>query len=195
MKPTHTPTLGQSTLPVRVHRWRELCDAPAGDLLRQVQQIFFDSSTTLSFASDAEKTAFEERWLGRYLRDDASWFYVAVDGDGRVAGYLAGSAEDPAITSRFADIEYFAPLADLTKQFPAHLHINLAAQYRSRGIGPQLIAAFIDDLVAARVCGVHVVTGYGVRNTRFYAANGFTEKRAFPWRSSQLVFLGRQLCG
>lgn len=178
---------------VVVRRWLDVEDRQAS--LLPIRQVFFDASATRSFASIEERSAFEERWLGRYLTHDAKWFYLAIDPGGVPAGYLAGSIDDPAVTSRFDDIGYFAGLADLTQRFPAHLHINLAPQYRSRGVGAGLIAAFVADLESANVRGVHVVTGRGVRNTRFYAANGFDEFRTFPWKTSELVLLARSLAG
>lgn len=179
-----------------IQRWTTL----AGHERRrgEVDAIFYEASGTKSFDSGGDLEAFHERWLGRYLTHDARWFYVAVAGetsasDGVVAGYLAGSLDDPAQTPRFADIGYFRDLAPLTARFPAHLHINLAPQFRSRGWGEKLIAAFAADARAAGSPGMHVVTGRGVRNVRFYSACGFAEVGSFVWRDRELVMLGRTL--
>lgn len=155
--------------------------------------IFFEASATRDFASVEARSAFRERWLGRYQTHDPQWFYVAADGHGRIAGYLAGCIDDPAQSRRFDDIGYFERLAEVTRIYPAHLHINLAPQFRSRGVGARLIAAFTADAAAAGVPGVHVVTGRGVRNVRFYSANGFREVHAFPWNDRALVVLAREL--
>lgn len=173
-------------------RWTEL-GAAAQQRLADIDAIFFEASGTRSFASEAERDAFRDRWLGRYLRDDPQFFYLLFDGEGRTAGYLAGAIEDPARSPRFADVGYFSGLAPLTKRFPAHLHINLAPQYRSRGWGQMLIRAFVADAVAAGAPGVHVVTGWGVRNVRFYLAAGFREVGQATWRDRKLVMLGLEL--
>lgn len=179
-----------------IQRWPDVVGR--AHRLGEVEAIFFEASATRAFASDAERTAFHERWLGRYLAHDPRWFYVAIAGrtaasDGVVAGYLAGSLDDPARTPRFADIGYFRDLAPLTARYPAHLHINLAPEYRSRGWGEQLIAAFAADARAAGAPGLHVVTGRGLRNVRFYSACGFVEVGSFIWNDRELVMLGRTL--
>ncbi len=42
------------------------------DFERQLDHIFFSSSATKTFADEAERQAFRERWLGRYLKHDQS---------------------------------------------------------------------------------------------------------------------------
>jgi GNAT superfamily N-acetyltransferase len=175
-----------------ISRWSEL-GATAAGLEPALDAVFFEASSTKAFASSAERDAFRERWLGRYLRHDPQWFYVARDDGGALAGYLAGCLDDPAQSARFADIGYFADLAALTARYPAHLHINLGPAHRSRGWGACLIERFAADARAAGAPGVHVVTGRGLRNVRFYTANGFYEAGAISWKGRDLVLLGREL--
>lgn len=178
-----------------IRRWTELAQPERN--LGAVQAIFFEASGTKSFISDDDRRTFEERWLGRYLTHDAARFYVALttpDPAGReIAGYLAGSFDDPARTPRFSDIDYFRDLAPLTAHYPAHLHINLAPRFRNRGWGERLIAAFAADARNAGAPGMHVVTGRGLRNVRFYVACGFAEVGSVLWRDRELVMLGRRL--
>ena len=68
-----------------------------------LDQIFFTSSATQSFASAADKAAFKERWLGRYLLADGPHVFLATDAVDTVVGYLAGSIADIARQPRFAD--------------------------------------------------------------------------------------------
>jgi GNAT superfamily N-acetyltransferase len=119
---------------------------------------------------------------------------VAQDPSGVVAGYLVGALEDPAEQERFADIGYFrGPFRALCRRYPAHLHINLAPAFRSRGIGARLIAAFADAAADAGARGMHVVTARDARNVRFYARCGLAELAATPWNDRQLVFLAKRL--
>jgi GNAT superfamily N-acetyltransferase len=157
-----------------------------------IDAIFFGASGTQSFASDVEREAFRTRWLGRFLTgDDANHAFVAVDGD-QVIGYLVGALDDPAVSGRFADIGYFRDFAHLTSAFPAHLHINLASEARSKGIGARLIEAFAAHARGAGACGMHVVTGATSRNVGFYATCGFAEAGRLE-TAQPIVFLGRQL--
>ena len=170
-------------------------DAPEKhpQLLAQVEAIFWQTSAR-NFPPGPERDAFRERWLGRYMRGGSDVVLLALAGDDTVAGYLVGALEDPAEQPRFADIGYFrTDFADLTKRFPAHLHINLAAEFRSQGIGAQLIEAFAGYASRAGAPGMHAVTGKGMRNVGFYARCGFTERATALWNGHAIVFLAREL--
>jgi GNAT superfamily N-acetyltransferase len=143
-------------------------------LAAQMEAIFFEASSRAVFASPAERAAFRERWLGRYLAGGNDVVLIAEAEKGVVAGYLVGAVEDPAGQDRFADIGYFrTAFRDLCQCYPAHLHINLAAGFRSRGIGVRLIDAFAEAAAEAGAPGMHVVTAKGVRNVGFYMRCGF----------------------
>lgn len=148
-----------------------------------VDDIFFESSATKSFEYRAAQDVFHERWLGRYQKHFPGNFYVAVSGsdairdgadcNGRVVGYLAGCLADPIACGLFDDIAYFKRFAAHLQTYPAHLHINVAHDYRSRGLGARLIARFFEDVRAAGLDGAHVVTGARSRNISFYERCGF----------------------
>lgn len=174
-----------------ISRW---CDLPdPGGAIPAIATIFFAASNTQSFASAAAKLQFRERWLGRYLAFDAGLVFVAHDAYGNLSGYLVGSFDDPALTARFGDIGYFAELAQLTARYPAHLHVNLDAKARGSGTGSELVGAFVRAAGSAGLPGVHVVTGRGARNVRFYERLGFVERMMFVHNGYELVFLGRDL--
>ncbi len=179
----------------KIVRW---LDVPVpGDLSPGIDEIFFDASATRSFASEAVRTAFHERWLGRYLERFPGWFYVVTDArnsrECRVLGYLAGCLDDPARSPLFADIGYFDDLRELTACYPAHLHINLAEVARNQGIGAALVQRFCDDAGAAGASGVHVVTSAQSRNVTFYNRCGFQEVCRFQAGPVENVMLARQL--
>jgi len=163
------------------------------ELVAQVEAIFWQTSAR-TFAPGPERDAFRERWLGRYMQGGSDVVLLALAGEETVAGYLVGALENPAEQARFADIGYFrTDFADLTRRFPAHLHINLAADFRSRGIGAQLIEAFAARARRAGAPGMHAVTGKGMRNVGFYTRCGFVERATALWNGREIVFLGREL--
>jgi GNAT superfamily N-acetyltransferase len=167
--------------------------APA--LSAQVDAIFFEASGR-SFASDEERAAFRARWLGRYLEGGTDVLLVALDEKGAAAGYLVGAVEDPAAQARFADLDYLAgPFREQCRRYPAHLHINLAAAFRNRGLGARLIEAFAGRAAAAGAAGVHVVTAGSARNVGFYLRCGFAGQGSSRWQGRDLVFLARTLRG
>jgi GNAT superfamily N-acetyltransferase len=160
--------------------------------LREVETIFFEASGR-SFEPGPARDAFRQRWLGRYLNAPGDPVLVALAGPS-VAGYLIGSLEDPTKQPRFADLDYYRNhFAAHCRRFPAHLHINLAPAYRSRGLGKALIAAFAAGAAVAGVAGVHVVTGQGMRNVRFYMRCGFEPVASAPWNGREVVLLGKDL--
>ena len=167
---------------VVIHRWDEI---PHRDkLVDQLDAIFFEASNTKSFASETARAAFRERWLGRYLARHPRWAYVALASDGTLAGYLVGALDEGSGVDDFAQAE---------QDFPAHLHVNLAPPYRSRGIGADLIEAFSAEVLKAGAKGVHVVTSADARNVRFYERVGFRERARTTVNGRDLVLLGRRL--
>lgn len=175
---------------ITIVRYTDL--AYSARVAQQLDAIFFQSSNTQTFADDAARAAFRERWLGRYLTHYPQWFYVALS-DGDVAGYLAGCTDDPAALTLFADISLYQTFAAWTAKYPAHLHVNLGAAYRSAGTGSQLVARFCDDVRRAGAPGVHVMTGRHMRNVAFYARNGFREVASAGDGAAAVVFLAREL--
>ena len=61
--------------------------------------------------------------------------------------------------------------ATLRRDYPAHLHMNVAAEARGRGIGGALLEAHLDALRAHGVPGVHLFCGPAPLD--FYARHGF----------------------
>lgn len=178
------------TAAVTIHRYLDV--APSSKLSDQIDAIFFEASNTKWFESDATRSAFREHWLGRYLRHDPQLAFLGLVISGDVAGYVVGAIDDPALSARFADVGYVAAFGDLTSKYPAHLHINLAPAFRNRGIGGQLIEAFVAEANRRGAPGVHVVTSDNSDNVRFYNRNGFIEVGRTRG-SAPLVFLARSL--
>jgi GNAT superfamily N-acetyltransferase len=162
-------------------------------LARQLDDIFFSSSATQSFDSEAARSQFRERWLGRYLQQWPDDFLVALASEEEAIGYLAGCIGDAARMPEFADISYFRDLADLSARFPSHFHINVAASYRSAGIGACLVETFCDRAAESGAPGVHVVTAKASRNVGFYQRHGFRPLRSLTWNGVEVVMLGRTL--
>ena len=181
------------TTDVEICRWDLIAERERASLIPDIDHVFFSSSATQSFADDAAKAVFRERWLGRYLRHFPQHALLARAPDRRVVGYVVGSLADPARDPLFADLPFLSAFAALTARFPAHLHVNLAEGWRGQGLGARLVAAFADAARAAGAPGVHVVTQRGMRNVGFYLANGFTEQGAVVLDGRELLLLGRAL--
>ena len=176
---------------VRIQRYSSLPSSDA--LMAGLERVFFTSSNTQVFESDDVRSKFKARWLGRYLEHDPEFAYVAVSAANDVVGYLIGSISDPAITPRFSDLNYRAVFGTLSENYPAHLHVNLAPDYRGRELGRKLIEQFVDDIRPLGVPGVHVLTSRHARNVGFYNRNGFNKLASSSVGDDEIVFLARTL--
>jgi GNAT superfamily N-acetyltransferase len=174
-----------------IHKADELVDF-AGHL-REIDDIFFASSAKQDFSSSQEKDSFRERWLARYIANHRGSFFVTLNASGCVVGYLAGCLDNPTELAHFSDIEYFRIIADICQEYPAHLHINVAPQWRNHGLGAALVERFALWARLHSVEGIHVVTSSTSRSVPFYGRLGFRELRTFPWNSGISVCMGRKL--
>lgn len=168
-----------------------------GALLTGVVAIF--RATAARWPTDPiAAVAFQELWLDQYLRHEPDLVFVAVDRAARssapkVVGYLVGCRVDPGLSLRFEALGYFQNFAAVSADFPAHLHVNVDAAYRSRRVGERLVEALCARLVSEGVPGVHVVTGCDQRNVGFYGRLGFSERARTPRGRTEVVFLARGL--
>jgi GNAT superfamily N-acetyltransferase len=161
-------------------------DAPA--VIPQIEAIFFDSAATKNFASEAERAAYRDLWLGRYVRHCPQQFLVASDPGGDVVGYLVGalfSNKEPLPGPDYYD----AFPATLIEAYPAHLHVNVRRDYRGRNVGSTLIDVFRAICCAHDVSGLHAVTAAGSRAAAFFARCGLEEHATADWRGRRLAFL------
>jgi GNAT superfamily N-acetyltransferase len=177
------------TPPVRIVRLIE-CRVPES-ARASIDAIFWE---TVAVAPEGEsaRAAFYDLWLGQYLRLDLRHVYVAQDQTDAVGGYLVGCWDNPATSPRFETLPYFQTFATACARYPAHLHINLTASWRGKGVGSHLVDAFAAATRAAEIPGLHVVTGSAARNVAFYTRAGFiriaeTENAA----GRTIVFFGR----
>lgn len=158
-----------------------------------LDSIFFEASTLKTFQDCRSRASFRHRWLGQYLEEEGRHAFLALAGDGTVCGYVIGALADPAHDPRHADLTYFQAFQDITRRYPAHLHINMAPAYRSSGLGSRLLSAFVDHVRAEGVPGLHIVTGAGMRNIGFYERNGFAIMAETAWKAGRVVIMARPL--
>jgi GNAT superfamily N-acetyltransferase len=167
-------------------------EASARGLIPQVDAIFFGAAAR-TYPPGPERDAFRERWLGRFLLAPEDPLLLAISPTGDVAGYLVGTLENASESPRFRDMPHFREeFSAACREYPAHLHINLAPQFRGRGLGARLVQSFSDIVGAAGLPGLHVTTGQGMRNVGFYLDNGFSQIAAWKREAGVMLFLGRR---
>ena len=79
----------------------------------------------------------------------------------------------------------------LKRDYPAHLHMNVDARWRNRGVGKKLVEAFFRDLRSVEVPGVHLFCGAGP--LEFYRHCGFNELAQANVRGTTVYALGALL--
>lgn len=140
---------------------------------------------------------------------------ILDDGSGQAVGYIVGTVDTeqfvrryreewiPAIADRYADDQderdkgllatHHRPERMLVPEladYPAHLHIDLLAEWQGRGQGRALMTSFLTGLHTAGVPKVHLSMSPANRSARaFYERLGFAE---IPVPAEQnVLFLGR----
>lgn len=153
----------------------------------KVLEVFWETSARKEFPSVAERQQFQHQYLDAYLDQLA---FVAVEHN-QVMGYIIGQLDTlkteaswPAHLHLFRE-EYI--------QYPAHLHINCRSAVQGKGLGGQLLAALEAELRARGVKGLHLITAADARNVRFYKKYGYLEIAQRPWKTAQLLLLGKIL--
>lgn len=176
---------------VRIERMSG-AEAAARGLIPGIEAIFF-ATAARPYPHGPERDAFLEKWLGRFLAADGDVLLVALDGD-HVVGYLVGTFENAALSRRFLDMPHFKDnFARQCALYPAHLHINLHAEYRGAGLGARMIEVFAGLVREVGLPGMHVTTGQGMRNVGFYLRCGFVEAGRLERAGGTMLFLGRHV--
>ena len=150
-----------------------------------------------------DRRIMQDAFVVYYVGREPEHLWVA-EADGEVVGYISGStggarvSREKARTAavfafRFLTFRYRArrptwryfwrvagavlrreyPHADL-RQYPAELHINLAGAARGLGLGKSLMNAFLDQMAALGLPGIHLnTTSLNTAAVRMYEKMGF----------------------
>lgn len=133
-----------------------------------IKAICADTGRQGEPVDDEEREAFAEHWIGPYRDLRPAWTMVALV-DKTVVGYLTGCPDTLAFEKERRRV--FRPQPDSRELFPteirlklwtenpAHLHMNIAADFRGLGAGAALLKAFFDELKKAGVPSAHVICG------------------------------------
>lgn len=173
---------------VIIRAWRG--EREAEGARRTITAIFWATAATTAFPSDDARAAYQHRWLDRYLDRWPDWAWIAErTGESlpAIVGYLI------ACPNSAANGETIPAFAALAPQYPAHLHINIAPDQQSQGVGARLITAHLAQCLDEGLAGSHLITAADARNVRFYTRAGFSEVARAETPGRTLVMLGRTL--
>jgi GNAT superfamily N-acetyltransferase len=163
--------------------------------LAGIERVFWATAGTRVFSNEAERTAYRDRWLGRYIRHFPESVLVAERG-GEVAGYLVGCPDSfaEAAAPVLSDLGYYTPeVLAAACAFPAHFHVNVGPGWQGQGVGRQLVAGFAMMCLEAGSPGLHVVTGNASRAAAFYLSCGFRPRLDFASGGRRLTLYAMSL--
>lgn len=170
----------------------ELNAAAQSSARDRVREIFFLSSVSAGTLLGDEREAFYRRWTGHYF-DCHTDLILLAEREGRIIGYLTGCDRSAAASGLYDELPYYRAFDACYAAYPAHLHVNVDPDYRSAGVGADLVRRF-EEICAARGCaGVHLVTAAKARNRAFYDRLGYKEVAQQRIADRDLVLLGHSL--
>jgi ribosomal protein S18 acetylase RimI-like enzyme len=158
---------------------------------KQIRDIFFSCTSIKTFRDQEHKDSFFSKWCGDYLANGPESFYVAIEG-GAVIGYLSGYADSSEALNSFV-IPGPEVFKDCFDKFPAHFHINCAPNHQGKGIGRKLVEHYVQQLNTTQVSGVHLITSTDADNLGFYRALGFNKEVLRPYKSHELLLMGKEI--
>jgi GNAT superfamily N-acetyltransferase len=156
-----------------------------------IKDIFFLSSNGTENLSKDDKEVFFETWSGFYLDSLPKQVFLFKSNSGTTVGYLTGCYDSAGAAALYRRLFYFRGFNKYYQNYPAHFHVNCHPDLRGRGIGGQLVEAFIKNVAQRRLAGVHLVTGAKARNRSFYDLHGFYLQGKKTFGGKELVLLGR----
>ena len=172
------------------------CHADAA-LQRSARAVFWETATTTQFGSPAQRAAFERCYFGYYWDTEPELFLIAREPGGAALGYICAVADTRVHRELYRIARHVPLFDDLYAAYPSHLHINLTATARGRGIGSDLIGTLQRRVSELGSPGLHLVTSPGARNACFYRRNGFVDavQRDLndQTRATAVLFLGKTL--
>lgn len=156
-----------------------------------VNNIFFESSGKKQFPSKKEKEEFQYKYLDFYKVFYPHYFFVLCDE--KPVGYTCGVPEILKAKKLFEITQHLHAFKEMYKELPGHLHINMAAESRGKGLGTVLINQFEKALIKDKIKGLHIITSPNARNCTFYLKNDFNIHKQNTYKDIEYKFMGKYL--
>lgn len=160
-------------------------------IIEQVNNIFFLSSSIREFSSLEKKNVFFKRWCGDYITYYPEQFYILKEEE-KVLGYICSCNDSKKAQSQL-EVPAYDLFFDQFDKYPAHFHINFHPDCRGRGLGGNLVEELSLELKSKGFSGVHIVTSPGALNVSFYKKHGFSYELIRNFNKNPLLFMGKML--
>jgi len=159
----------------------------------RVKEIFFLSTYSGASLVGVAREKFFDCWAGYYFEEMPEHTLLFKTGSGKIIGYLTGCLNSAAARHLYDSCFYYRDFHGFYTEYPAHFHVNCHPKFRGLGVGKKLVQNFVSGLKQVGNPGVHLVTGKGARNRRFYERLRFIERATIRSNKSDLVLLGRDI--
>ena len=163
------------------------------DLRSEVIAMFFETSAVQNFSTPQAKRDFQATWLDYYIDKEPQNVIIATADDGKAMGYITGCFNSRSAADLYNRVATYKTFEHHYGEYPAHLHINVRAPYRSLGLGGKLLMELELKCRREGVRGLHLVTAEGNRNVNFYERYGFREVARAEIKGKAQVMLGKKL--
>lgn len=165
--------------------------AQTPQIITGMREIFFETSNKKEFKNEEDREQFFLKYLGFYLKFYPQFAWIALEKN-KVLGYVVSmpKSQDPDIYALQPHMPIFE---EFFNTYPSHLHINLHQDARGMGLGSKLLKECEKALQAAKITGLHIMTGPGSRNINFYKKLGFTFEVELNFHGSPILFMGKSL--
>lgn len=127
-----------------------------------------------------------------YIEKEPENCFVVTDDNDTAMGYVYGASDYDAYHRNMT--EYLQVISEINngiylsdayvemynheiykEDYPAHLHIDIFGDFRSKGYGSEMIGAFCNNLKEKGIKGVMLIVGCdNIGAQKFYEKNGFT---------------------
>jgi hypothetical protein len=161
------------------------------DYQAQVRNIFLATAVP---GANSEKLYAE--WMSPYLNHHSDNFFLALDASQRIVGYLnfSWNSHDFLMNHAFGScLRSMQVFSDLYQDYPIHCHMNVEVGQQGKGIGSQLVRAFVGQLDPEIHYGWHVITSPSADNRFFYQKMGLTNQVIRHNQASSYLFMGQRL--
>jgi ribosomal protein S18 acetylase RimI-like enzyme len=169
--------------------WEQLDSLKKESFLKQISEIFFEASLKKTFTDLEAKENFFNLWCGQYIETFPREFWLMLDIDGAVLGYLCGCSE----YTKLQGLPGYELFEEEMKNFPAHLHINIATKSRGQGVGRRLVDKYLEGMRSESCSGVFIITSVRAANNGFYERLNFNFTKIKKLIEEPLLFMGRSL--
>lgn len=152
---------------------------------KQLVDVYYETASS-------DEAEVKYKYFDYYHENTPQMFLVGLL-ENKVVGYVCGLCNTLDHYEQLEMHSYLNYFQKELEQYPAHLHINVAANTQGQGVGKKLIENFELRLKNLGAAGTHIITLKGLANNDFYAKQGYSFEKEQNYHGKDLLFMGKKL--